>query len=225
MGTAAPRHRSTSLWSVEQQAKTPSFFPEVNKSFALCETRQAKREVEIVFSLLRAIGASSFLEIGVFNGGSFAAFASALTEPTGGEGTLAVGVDLTRECVDEEERRLRLDRTADHVALIEGDSTLRTTYDLVSKKISQHRSGGQVDFLFIDGCHDYEVVLSDWETYRHLVRPGGIVGFHDIQEGYRGGSETWTRAGKVFREIPSKKHQKIALLGSQNWGGIGLVYL
>ncbi|HVU60360.1 MAG TPA: class I SAM-dependent methyltransferase [Mycobacteriales bacterium] len=42
--------------------------------------------------------------------------------------------------------------------------------------------GGELlDLLFIDGDHSFEGVRSDFLTYRHLVRPGGIIAFHDIQ--------------------------------------------
>ena len=40
--------------------------------------------------------------------------------------------------------------------------------------------GRQVDFLFIDGDHEYEGVRQDFEMYSPLVRPGGLVGFHDV---------------------------------------------
>ena len=39
--------------------------------------------------------------------------------------------------------------------------------------------GVQVDFLFIDGDHRYEGLKADWEAWRDLVAPGGIVGLHD----------------------------------------------
>jgi predicted O-methyltransferase YrrM len=37
-----------------------------------------------------------------------------------------------------------------------------------------------IDFLFIDGDHTYAGVKSDYETYAPLVRPQGLIGFHDI---------------------------------------------
>ncbi|MBI4596917.1 MAG: class I SAM-dependent methyltransferase [Candidatus Omnitrophica bacterium] len=37
-----------------------------------------------------------------------------------------------------------------------------------------------VDLLFIDGDHQYHSVLTDWLLYSPLVRPGGLVAFHDI---------------------------------------------
>ena len=39
---------------------------------------------------------------------------------------------------------------------------------------------GKTDFLFIDGDHTYQGVKADFEMYAPLVRPGGLVVFHDI---------------------------------------------
>lgn len=36
-----------------------------------------------------------------------------------------------------------------------------------------------VDFLFIDGDHSYAGVKADFENYKGLVRPGGLIVFHD----------------------------------------------
>jgi predicted O-methyltransferase YrrM len=44
-------------------------------------------------------------------------------------------------------------------------------------------AGREVDFLFIDGDHRYEGVKSDFVMYEPLVRPGGLIGFHDIIPG------------------------------------------
>jgi len=39
--------------------------------------------------------------------------------------------------------------------------------------------GEKLDFLFIDGNHEYENVVCDWLIYRSFVRKGGIIAFHD----------------------------------------------
>lgn len=36
-----------------------------------------------------------------------------------------------------------------------------------------------VDLLLIDGDHSYAGVKADWEAYKHLLRPGSTVVFHD----------------------------------------------
>lgn len=41
--------------------------------------------------------------------------------------------------------------------------------------------GRPIDFLFIDADHRYEGVKRDFELYQPLVRPGGLIAFHDIR--------------------------------------------
>lgn len=41
-------------------------------------------------------------------------------------------------------------------------------------------AGGQLDFLFLDGDHSYTGVKQDYEFYSRFVKPGGLIGFHDI---------------------------------------------
>lgn len=37
-----------------------------------------------------------------------------------------------------------------------------------------------INLLFIDGNHDYEAVLQDYEQWSPLVKPGGMIAFHDV---------------------------------------------
>ena len=50
------------------------------------------------------------------------------------------------------------------------------------KRVEAELAGAEVDFLFIDGDHTAAGVTADYEDYRHLVRPGGVIAFHDILE-------------------------------------------
>lgn len=43
---------------------------------------------------------------------------------------------------------------------------------------------GPYDFAFIDGDHSYDGVKYDWLAYSTMVRPGGIVAFHDTWPNY-----------------------------------------
>lgn len=62
------------------------------------------------------------------------------------------------------------------VTLLSGDSH---SQEMVSR-VEQQLAGEQADFLFIDGDHTEEGVTADYSNYRHLVRPGGLIAFHDI---------------------------------------------
>jgi len=61
--------------------------------------------------------------------------------------------------------------------------------------------GRPIDFLFIDGDHGYDGVRADYELYAPLVRPGGIVAFHDIiqDHGSRFGRKTGCWTGEVHQ--------------------------
>jgi hypothetical protein len=49
-------------------------------------------------------------------------------------------------------------------------------------EVEDRLKGRKVDLLFIDGDHSYEGVKRDYFLYRHLVRPGGMIAFHDIRD-------------------------------------------
>jgi predicted O-methyltransferase YrrM len=70
----------------------------------------------------------------------------------------------------------RFRRARQSLHLLREDSHQQSTRTKVTD-ILQNR---QLDFLFIDGDHTYDGVTSDFELYAPLVRPGGVVAFHDI---------------------------------------------
>jgi len=37
-----------------------------------------------------------------------------------------------------------------------------------------------IDLLFIDGNHDYEAVLQDYEQWSPFLKTGGMIAFHDV---------------------------------------------
>lgn len=74
-----------------------------------------------------------------------------------------------------------------------------------------------LDFLFIDGNHMYEAIKNDFYMYSPLVKPGGIIAFHDIavnEEG--GGSRFWNEIKKDY------KHKEI-LKSDKGLMGIGVL--
>ena len=54
------------------------------------------------------------------------------------------------------------------------------SYDPATIEKTYRCASGGVDLLFIDGDHQYASVLSDWLLYSPLVKPGGLVAFHDV---------------------------------------------
>ena len=62
-------------------------------------------------------------------------------------------------------------------AYISGDSRNEQVISKVQKIFSGDK---KVDWLFIDGGHDYDTVNADYVNYAPLVRKDGLVIFHDI---------------------------------------------
>lgn len=89
------------------------------------------------------------------------------------------------------------------------------------QKAYRHLAGG-IDLLFIDGDHQYASVLTDWLLYSPLVKPGGLVAFHDIGlalEGHYGVPEFVAKLSRgeidgrprALQKIVHTKHLGIAL--------------
>lgn len=49
-------------------------------------------------------------------------------------------------------------------------------------RVARELNGAKADFLFIDGDHTEPGVTADYMDYKEFVRPGGLIGFHDIVE-------------------------------------------
>ena len=50
----------------------------------------------------------------------------------------------------------------------------------IVEQVRRFLAGRQFDFLFIDGDHSFHGVKEDFLEYVSMVRPGGLIGFHDI---------------------------------------------
>lgn len=76
-----------------------------------------------------------------------------------------------------------------------------------------------IDLLFIDGDHTYEGVKKDWEMYSQLVRPGGMIVFHDIAGNYDD-----TQVKRLWDSIKKDyKHRELTLNPGGEYG-IGVLF-
>jgi hypothetical protein len=81
--------------------------------------------------------------------------------------------------------------------------------------------GEPVDLLFIDGDHTYEGVKADYELYSPLVRPGGLVAFHDVC-----GHPTmpFIEVDRFWATLPGEKEEFTSITcPGDMWGGIGVL--
>jgi predicted O-methyltransferase YrrM len=55
-----------------------------------------------------------------------------------------------------------------------------------STRLRADEYAGSIDFVFIDACHDYELVKNDSEKSMRMLPPGGVVVWHDYTRGFPG---------------------------------------
>jgi cephalosporin hydroxylase len=120
-------------------------------------------ELAAFLALLMDIEPKVVVEIGSDAGGTLWAWQQL--------GVRVIGVDLPHGHFGS---GLRLN---DHgCQVVYGDSHDPATRDCLLDALD----GDPIDVLFIDGDHTFKGVKQDFDMFAPLVRPGGIVGFHDI---------------------------------------------
>lgn len=157
-------------------------------------------------------------EIGVQDGGTN--FILSQTLPTI---DLMIGIDLhvSLKC------QLRHFRRSDlRLRLIDGPSQSTRT----RRRLERILKGRQLDLLFVDADHSYAGAMGDFLMYRHFVRDGGLIVFHDIIPDYytRYGIRTEACTGEVPRlwaELaPHFESEELVDDPAQDGRGIGLIH-
>jgi predicted O-methyltransferase YrrM len=101
------------------------------------------------------------------------------------------------------------------VLLMPRDSHAESTVDELRGVLG----GRPVDFLFIDGDHEYESITRDYELYSRLVRPGGLIAFHDVSPVPAPGTDGTARFWAEFKEHHETSERVVRTDGGY---GIGL---
>jgi predicted O-methyltransferase YrrM len=141
------------------------------------------------------------VEVGSFDGGTLWAWQQIC--PT------VVGVDLPPAG---HEDTVRLNTLGCQIVLGDShaDSTLATLTALLE--------GRPVDMMFIDGDHTYDGVKADYEMYSPLVRPGGLIGFHDICQHP---SMPFVQVNRFWATLDGDLETFVSF--PPTWGGIGVI--
>lgn len=176
---------------------------------AIAQASKASQDKEELEELLKTVGEISpkvVIEIGAWHGYSAETWIRAFDLNT------LIALEIDEDC-----EFLGLEDPGDTNAIYVwgADSNDPTT----ALKTQQALMGKKVDFLFIDGDHHYEAVKKDFELYSPLVRPGGIVAFHDARITDNYACEVY----KFWNEIKGQyKHKEIF---SSTGTGTGVLFL
>jgi hypothetical protein len=179
---------------------------------------QNRAELTALFERVRTLSPSVVVEIGTARGGSLFLLSCAAAPdarlvsidlPAGlfGGGYPAWKGMLYRRMIGPKQS----------LCLIRGDSHKVDTFEEAQRALQ----GKPVDFLFIDGDHSYAGAKSDFMRYRGLVRPGGLIGFHDILESE---SDPDITVAPLWKELSrSFSNEEIVESYAQGRFGIGLL--
>lgn len=108
-------------------------------------------------------------------------------------------------------------QTGSKVIQIRADSMATSTIDQVRAHIP-------FDFVFIDGGHKYNEVMSDWQNYWPMLREGGLLAMHDIA--YSDNNVEGYGVPQVWREVRDcgEWQEFIAPHNLGRWMGIGVMW-
>jgi predicted O-methyltransferase YrrM len=182
---------------------------------------QKKSEILRLLEVVRALQPSSICEVGAAGGGTTFLLAHAAAS------------DATVITIDLAFTKSRLTAAGSFASktqnlfCLQEDSHDPETVGVVSKCLGEKR----LDVLYLDGDHSYEGIKQDFELYSPLVRPGGLIVFHDIVPDYktRYGIQTASDVGGVPRFWDEVKaygtfNEEIVEDFSQDGFGIGVLH-
>jgi predicted O-methyltransferase YrrM len=179
---------------------------------------QMPMEISGLISRLRQLQPRTFVEVGTHKGGNSFLFAHAVP---GNE--VGIGIDL---CVQNAAKLKHFSRPGQRYHALHGNSQTAQMRERARRLLK----GKPLDFLFIDGDHRYEGAKADFELYSALVRPGGLIAFHDICPDHKTlyGIETGCYAGEVYtlwaelkQQFP--EHEELIQAQGQDGFGIGIL--
>jgi predicted O-methyltransferase YrrM len=172
------------------------------------------------FRAVRA--ATRYIEIGTYDKGNLGYLLPILAND-------ATIIDIDIHANEEQAGKVRCAlRKAQTYHQIVGNSQDQSTAELAAEKLG----GGQADAVFIDASHTAEAVLTDYALYSPLVRPGGLVMFHDVlwtgDDRYLGVSQAIEFIDKLTPVYVVTASQPIyrfmpVLRKEVAWGGIGVI--
>ncbi|HTQ79447.1 MAG TPA: class I SAM-dependent methyltransferase [Thermoanaerobaculia bacterium] len=181
---------------------------------------QRKTEILGLLEEVRAAAPRVVVEIGTASGGTLFLFSRmaapdallvSLDLPGGpfGGGYASWRIPLYRSFAVERQQ----------ILLLRGDSQSAE----LRERLQASLQGRPIDFLFIDGDHRYAGVRADFAAYAPLVRPGGLIAFHDILPDAR---QPGMEVSRFWREVSQRFPAREFIEQPDEAGyGIGLLTL
>ena len=118
---------------------------------------------------VEATSPTAILEVGIEKGGTLKVWEELLRNNDKGKENILIGIDI------DPKMSWDISKSDINVTVITNNSHDQSTLQQVKEILK----GRQLDFVYIDGEHTNEAVEKDYLMYSTLVRPIGLIGFHD----------------------------------------------
>ncbi len=214
-------HHARRLSALRNRADNPQIWQDALWGSHFFHPLQKRTEILRLVEILEELQPAAVCEIGAAGGGT--TFLLAHASPS-------AAVIITVDLAFTKTHKAALKRFAlpgQKMICLQGDSHQTETFSAVKSCLP----GGNLDVLYLDGDHSYEGVKTDFELFSPLVRPGGIIVFHDIVPDFRTryGIETPSWVGGVpqfWAELKSKYTRVEELIEDvgQDGCGIGILH-
>jgi predicted O-methyltransferase YrrM len=197
-------------------APTPDALVDLSLGHSAIAPLQVRTEFLALSELVAAQRPRAILEIGTFRGGTLVVF-SRLAAPD----AVVVSLDLPVSAMG---KLYRLAQVPLFHQFVTNDQTLHLLREDSHRPetmahVAEILQGRPLDFLFIDGDHSYEGVKADFDLHSPLVKPGGMVAFHDIAYPPCGVPQYWDEVKARYRHTEFiHKHGPKAM-------GIGVLWM
>jgi hypothetical protein len=174
--------------------------------------------------LVHALKPQLLVELGTHRGASYCAFCQAVAES--GLATRCFAVDTWRgdRHTGEYGEEIYAELCQYHDPEYGGFSTLlRDTFDHAAPLFMP----GSIDLLHIDGCHAYDAVRHDFDTWLPKMSPRGIVLLHDISvtEDDFGVRQLWGELADDYRTVSFRHSYGLGVLAVGEPGAQALPWL
>ncbi|TND05913.1 MAG: O-methyltransferase-like protein [Bacteroidetes bacterium] len=178
---------------------------------------QFREEMEQLADELEKLRPQVVVEIGTANGGTLF-----MASRVAADDALLISIDLPQGPYGGGYPEWKVpvynsfSRRKQKIELVRDDSHAAHTFENLKKSLG----GKPIDYLFIDGDHSYAGVKQDFEMYSPLVRPGGIIVFHDIVTH----PDESTNVYKLWNELKTGyEYREFVKDWNQKCFGIGLI--
>jgi glycosyltransferase involved in cell wall biosynthesis/predicted O-methyltransferase YrrM len=158
---------------------------------------------------VKKLNPTAILEIGVESGGTLKIWEQLLKQD---ESSILIGIDLSPNIICQ----THFSETKISVTIINGDAHSPKVLQAVEQVLKTRK----FDFIFIDSEHTSKAASLETEMYKHLLNPGGLIGYHDINCITEFLSNLDQGKLEIYHKGPPYSD-----FGAQNSPGIGIYYV